>query len=316
MAAASAVGVAVYGRSGGWVGNGKVPSVNLPLSSPGPAPHPFALREEPPVCPMTEPTITVRTEGLVKEYGKARVVKGVSLSVSTGEIVGLLGPNGAGKTTTFKMMVGFEPPTEGRVFFGDDDITGLPIHKRALRGISYLAQETSVFRNLSVRDNLKAILEARRVPRKEMRERIERLEEELGIGHLRRRVASKLSGGEKRRVEIARALTTDPKFIFMDEPFAGIDPPTVEDLQQIIQQLRDRGLGILITDHNVRETLQVTDRSYVLLDGVVTVAGTMEEVAQHPEVRARYLTDRIIRDLENSRVPAAASEPVAAATEN
>lgn len=248
---------------------------------------------------MAEKT-TIRTDSLVKQYGKARVVKGVSLQVSTGEIVGLLGPNGAGKTTTFKMMVGFEPPTEGRVYFADEDITSLPIHQRARRGISYLAQETSVFRKLTVRDNLKAIMQARGVPRGEIRKRIDRLEEELGIGHLRRRTADRLSGGEKRRVEIARALTTNPKFIFLDEPFAGIDPPTVEDLQGIIRQLRDRGLGILITDHNVRETLLVTDRSYMLLDGLVIVSGNVQEVATHPEIRGRYLTDRIVRDLQNS----------------
>jgi lipopolysaccharide export system ATP-binding protein len=243
----------------------------------------------------------IRTDNLVKEYGRTRVVDKVTLSVSTGEIVGLLGPNGAGKTTTFKMIVGFEPPTEGKVFFNDDEITALPIHLRARKGMSYLAQETSVFRKMTVRDNLKAILEAHGVARSEIRTRIERLEDELGIGHLRRRIAESLSGGEKRRVEIARALTTEPKFIFLDEPFAGIDPPTIEDIQRIIRALRDRGLGILITDHNVRETLYVTDRSYMLLDGVVMVSGSVEEVANHKEVRGRYLTDRIVKDLESQR---------------
>ncbi|MBI5155511.1 LPS export ABC transporter ATP-binding protein [Candidatus Poribacteria bacterium] len=245
--------------------------------------------------------IVIRTENLVKEYRHKRVVDRVSLTISTGEIVGLLGPNGAGKTTTFKMMVGFETPTQGKVFFGSQDITGLPIHKRARLGISYLAQETSVFRKMTVRENLKAILETKGVSRQEIRLKIEQLEDELGIGHLRRQVAESLSGGEKRRVEIARALTTDPHFIFLDEPFAGIDPPTIEDIQAIISQLRARGLGILITDHNVRETLHVTDRSYMLLDGVVTVSGTVDEVARDPKIREKYITDRLVRDLETDR---------------
>jgi lipopolysaccharide export system ATP-binding protein len=248
--------------------------------------------------PMSSPKATIRTDKLVKVYGTTRVVDQVSVQVSTGEIVGLLGPNGAGKTTTFKMMVGFERPTEGRVFLNDEDITRLPIHLRARRGIGYLAQETSVFRKMTVRDNLKAILEVQGISRDEIRTRIEKLEEELGIGHLRRRIAESLSGGEKRRVEIARALTTNPKFIFLDEPFAGIDPPTVEDLQKIIRYLRDTGIGILITDHNVRETLRTTDRSYILIKGVVQVAGSMAEVAANETVRAAYLTERIVKDLE------------------
>ncbi|MEQ8821701.1 MAG: LPS export ABC transporter ATP-binding protein [Sumerlaeia bacterium] len=249
------------------------------------------------MSPTPPPTHVVRADNLIKEYGKNRVVKGVSLQVGTGEVVGLLGPNGAGKTTTFKMLVGFEPPTGGSVTFDGEDITRLPIHMRARRGISYLAQETSVFRKMSVRDNLKAILEARGVPRNEIRTRIDQLEEELGIGHLRRRIAERLSGGEKRRVEIARALTTNPRFIFLDEPFAGIDPPTVEDLQLIIGQLRERGLGVLITDHNVRETLAITDRSYIIFEGQVRVSGTVDEVANHPDVSG-YITDRIRRDIE------------------
>ncbi len=247
------------------------------------------------------PPSIIRTDNVVKEYHGKRVVDSVSISLSTGEIVGLLGPNGAGKTTTFKMMVGFEPPTEGRVFLDGEDITPLPIHKRAQRGIGYLPQETSVFRKMTVRENMKAILEAHGFNSNKIRERINQLEEELGIGHLRRQRAETLSGGEKRRVEIARALTTDPRFMFLDEPFAGIDPPTVEEIQGIIAQLRDRGLGILITDHNVRETLQVTDRSYILLGGVVIVSGSMKEVAANERVRAQYLTDRIVRDLEADR---------------
>jgi len=245
--------------------------------------------------------VRIRTEKLVKEYGANRVVDGVSLEISTGEIVGLLGPNGAGKSTTFKMMVGFETPTQGRVFLQDEDITKLPIHERALRGIGYLAQQTSIFRRMTVRDNLKAILEAHRVPTDKIRERVERLEDELGIGHLRRRVAEGLSGGEMRRVEIARALTTEPKFLFLDEPFAGIDPKTIEDLQGIIAELRGKGLGILITDHNVRETLHITDRSYMLLKGVVTVSGTVEEIMANEQIRREYITERIVRDLEAGR---------------
>lgn len=244
---------------------------------------------------------TIKTDKLVKEYGGNRVVDQVSLEVSTGEIVGLLGPNGAGKTTTFRMMIGFETPTAGSVHYNDEDITTLPIHLRARRGVSYLAQQTSIFRRMTVRDNLKAVLEAHKVSSGEIRDTVERLEEELGIGHLRRRVAERLSGGEMRRVEIARALTTKPKFLFLDEPFAGIDPRTIEDIQQIIASLRDKGLGILITDHNVRETLQITDRSYMLLKGVVTVSGTVEEIAANEEIRREYITERIVRDLEASR---------------
>lgn len=252
-------------------------------------------------------SLRIQTHGLVKEYGSRRVVDGVSIEVNTGEVVGLLGPNGAGKSTTFKMMVGFEKPTKGKVTFGDKDITGKPIHVRARMGIGYLAQDTSVFRKMTVRDNLKAILEAHRVPSAEIRKRINRLEDELGIGHLRRQIAETLSGGEMRRVEIARALTTNPKFIFLDEPFAGIDPKTIEDLQVIMRQLRDRGLGILLTDHNVRETLHITDRSYILLSGVVTVSGTIDEIARNEAIRAEYITDRIVRDLEAEKARQAAT---------
>jgi len=257
---------------------------------------------------MAQETSTIRTEQLIKKYGPTTVVNGVSLELKTGEIVGLLGPNGAGKTTTFKMMVGFEKPSAGRVFLGDKDITSLPIHKRALLGVAYLPQETSVFRKMSVRDNLKAILEMRGLPRKEIRTRIDELEEQLGIGHLRRRSADVLSGGETRRVEIARALTTNPKFIFLDEPFAGIDPKTIEDLQGIISGLRDRGLGVLITDHNVLETLHITDRSYMLLKGVVTVSGTVEEITANEEIRSKYITERIVENLHSSRAKKMAGE--------
>ncbi len=262
-------------------------------------PSPLSCNSGECVYPMTGTTI--KTDKLVKEYGGNRVVDQVSLEVSTGEIVGLLGPNGAGKTTTFRMMIGFETPTAGSVHYNDEDITTLPIHLRARRGVSYLAQQTSIFRRMTVRDNLKAVLEAHKVSSGEIRDTVERLEEELGIGHLRRRVAERLSGGEMRRVEIARALTTKPKFLFLDEPFAGIDPRTIEDIQQIIASLRDKGLGILITDHNVRETLQITDRSYMLLKGVVTVSGTVEEIAANEEIRREYITERIVRDLEASR---------------
>ena len=242
--------------------------------------------------------IKIRSANLIKEFGQNRAVDNVSIDVSTGEVVGLLGPNGAGKTTTFKMIVGFERPTQGQIFFGPTDVTRFPLHKRAKLGMGYLPQEQSVFRKMTVRDNLKAILQARGISKAETRERIEQVEEELGIEHLRRRRAEVLSGGEKRRVEIARALTLKPKFLLLDEPFAGVDPKTVEDIMEIIGKLRERGLGILITDHNVRETLQITDRSYILTKGVVMASGTVKEILANPEIRRAYITDRIARDIE------------------
>lgn len=243
----------------------------------------------------------IRTEKLVKEYGTSRVVDEVSVELRPGEIVGLLGPNGAGKSTTFKMLVGFTRPTSGRVYFGTKEISSLAIHQRARLGIGYLPQETSIFRHMTVRQNLIAVLQARGVPRKEISPRAKRLLKELGVDHLeRRRVESsegKLSGGEMRRVEIARALMTDPSFIFLDEPFTGVDPRTVEDIQGIIRTLRDKGLGILITDHNIRETLGITDRSYMMYEGKVVVEGTVAQILQNEVITKGFLTQRIVEDL-------------------
>ncbi len=252
-------------------------------------------------------TAQIRTEGLVKKYGDKTVVKEVSILLNTGEIVGLLGQNGAGKTTTFKMVVGFTRPTAGRVFYGDRDITTLPIQERARLGISYLCQESSVFRKMTVRDNIRAILEPAGIARNKMREIQDRLIEDLGLKAVARQIAGTLSGGEKRRVEIARALALEPKIIFLDEPFAAIDPTTVEDLQQIITQLKHRGLGILITDHNVRETLYITDRSYLMHEGEVLVSGSVAEIAAN-EKSKNYITERIVRDLLADRdvIPAGA----------
>ncbi len=234
-------------------------------------------------------TAQIRTEGLVKKYGDKTVVKEVSILLNTGEIVGLLGQNGAGKTTTFKMVVGFTRPTAGRVFFGDRDITTLPIQERARLGISYLCQESSVFRKMTVRDNIRAILEPAGIARNKMREIQDRLIEDLGLKAVARQIAGTLSGGEKRRVEIARALALEPKIIFLDEPFAAIDPTTVEDLQQIITQLKHRGLGILITDHNVRETLHICDVGYLLNDGKILEKGTPTELVNSKSAREFYL---------------------------
>lgn len=245
----------------------------------------------------------ITTEHLVKDYGPARVVNDVSVTVKAGEIVGLLGPNGAGKTTTFKMLVGFTQPTQGKIFFDGNEMTNMPIHMRARLGISYLPQETSVFRKMTVRENLMAVLQAQGHAKAEIRPLVDQLVEELGLGYVERRLAVKLSGGEKRRVEIARALMTGPTFIFLDEPFTGIDPKTVEDIQKIIQNLRNKGLGVLITDHNVRETLNITDRSYMLHSGVVLVSGTVSEVLANSSVRDKYLTQSIVEDLSRINKP-------------
>lgn len=240
----------------------------------------------------------IHTELLVKEYGKKRVVNGVSLEVCRGEIISLLGPNGAGKTTTFKMMVGFVAPTEGRVFINGEEMTHLPIHARARRGISYLAQEPSIFRKMTVEENLQAILQGLGIPKPEQKERVEKALEDLRIAHLRKQIASSLSGGEKRRVEVARCLATNPKFIFLDEPFAQIDPKTVEDIQGIVMELKQRNLGILITDHSLRETLSITDRAYMIIEGEVVASGTMQEVTQNEAIRERYFSKSVMRDLD------------------
>ncbi len=217
------------------------------------------------------------------------VVKGVSLSVNQGEIVGLLGPNGAGKTTTFYMVVGFIKPNEGRVFLDGDEITDLPMYKRAKRGIGYLPQEPSVFRKLSVEDNIKAVLEMMPYSKEEQRDRLEQLIAEFSLEKVRKSRGDTLSGGERRRTEIARALATDPKFILLDEPFAGIDPIAVEDIQYIVAKLRTKNIGILITDHNVQETLSITDRAYLMFEGNILKAGTAEELAADEMVRKVYL---------------------------
>ncbi|MFQ5510703.1 MAG: LPS export ABC transporter ATP-binding protein [Candidatus Krumholzibacteriia bacterium] len=231
----------------------------------------------------------VRTEQLVKVYGKRRVVDEVSIQVDTGEIVGLLGPNGAGKTTTFYMIVGMIRPSTGRIFLGEKDITRAPMYKRARTGIGYLPQDPSIFRGLSVERNLMAILETLPLAKSERMEKLDMLLDELDISHIRKSMGYQLSGGERRRVEITRALVTEPRFILLDEPFAGIDPIAVADLQRIVQKLKNRGLGILITDHNVRDTLSITDRSYVMYEGSIKRSGTADELARDSEVREIYL---------------------------
>jgi lipopolysaccharide export system ATP-binding protein len=225
----------------------------------------------------------------VKIYGQRQVVRGVSVEVLQGEIVGLLGPNGAGKTTTFYMVVGFIRPNEGEVFLNQENITTLPMYKRAQRGIGYLPQEPSVFRKLSVEDNIKAVLEMTPLSKAEQRERLEALIDEFGLSKVRKSNGDTLSGGERRRTEIARALATDPKFILLDEPFAGIDPIAVEDIQYIVAKLKTKNIGILITDHNVQETLSITDRAYLMFEGSILKAGTAEELAADEMVRKVYL---------------------------
>jgi lipopolysaccharide export system ATP-binding protein len=234
----------------------------------------------------------LRTESLVKKYRKRAVVNGISLSVKRGEIVGLLGPNGAGKTTTFNQIVGFIRPDSGDVFMDDITLTHLPMYKRCGLGIGYLPQESSVFRKMSVSDNLMSILETTGLKKKERKLRQARLLADLGIEKVADQKAYTLSGGERRRVEIARALVTDPAFLLLDEPFAGIDPIAVDDIQSIVRDLKARGLGILITDHNVRETLEITDRAYIMYDGKILISGSAQELAEDPEARAIYLGER------------------------
>ena len=231
----------------------------------------------------------IHTENLVKRYGKRTVVDHVSFEVAQGEIVGLLGPNGAGKTTSFYQVVGLVKPDEGRVFLDGMDITALPMYKRAQRGIGYLPQEASVFRKLSVEDNIGAVLEMTRLTRAEQLRKRDALLEEFRLTHVRKSPGDVLSGGERRRTEIARALSVDPKFILLDEPFAGIDPIAVEDIQIIVARLKFKNIGILITDHNVQETLSITDRAYLLFEGKILKAGTAEELAADEQVRKVYL---------------------------
>ena len=236
--------------------------------------------------------ITLESTQLTKYYHKRPVVRGVSICVNPGEVVGLLGPNGAGKTTTFYMIIGLIRPDGDTVHLGEDSIRRLPMYKRARRGIGYLAQEASVFRKMTVEENLLAILQFQKLGRRERRKRLEELLAELDIGHLRKSKAYTLSGGERRRVEITRALVTNPKFMLLDEPFAGIDPIAVEDIQTIIGRLVERGLGVLITDHNVRETLSICNRAYIMCDGKILKAGTSDYLANDPEARKIYLGEK------------------------
>ena len=229
------------------------------------------------------------TESLVKRYGMRTVVKGASIEVEQGEIVGLLGPNGAGKTTSFYMMTGLVKPNAGKIFLGEEEITDLPMYKRAQKGLGYLAQEASVFRRLSVEDNISSVMEMNKIPRDVRQQRLEELIGEFGLGKVRKSLGIQLSGGERRRCEIARALAINPKFILLDEPFAGVDPIAVEDIQHIIAHLKTRNIGIVITDHNVHETLAITDRAYLLYDGEILESGTPEQLASNPDVRRKYL---------------------------
>ena len=229
------------------------------------------------------------TEDVIKKYGKRTVVKGVSIEVNQGEIVGLLGPNGAGKTTTFYMMVGLIKPFRGKIYLDEMDITDMPMYKRAQRGVGYLAQEASVFRSMSVEDNIMSVLEFRDLSSKERVKIMVDLLNEFGLMHIRKSKGNQLSGGERRRTEIARALAADPKFILLDEPFAGVDPIAVQDIQNIVAKLKNRNIGVLITDHNVHETLTITDRAYLLFEGSVLKSGTPKELAEDEQVREKYL---------------------------
>lgn len=231
----------------------------------------------------------LKADNLVKIYKGRRVVNDISVELKQGEIVGLLGPNGAGKTTTFYMIVGLVQPNEGEIFLEDENITSLPMYKRAKLGIGYLAQEASVFRKLSVEENIMAVLEMTKMPKQERKEKVESLLEEFSLTHVRKNLGMVLSGGERRRTEIARALAVDPKFVLLDEPFAGVDPIAVEEIQTIVAKLKNKNIGILITDHNVNETLSITDRAYLMFEGKLLKAGTAEELAADEQVRKVYL---------------------------
>ena len=231
----------------------------------------------------------LRTDNLVKKYGKRTVVNHVSIDVTQGEIVGLLGPNGAGKTTTFYMTVGLIEPNEGQIFLNDLNITRYPVYKRAQNGIGYLAQEASVFRKLSVEDNIRAVLQMTKMTKEEQREKLESLISEFNLQKVRKNLGDQLSGGERRRTEIARCLAINPRFIMLDEPFAGVDHIAVEDIQSVVYKLKDKNIGILITDHNAQETLRITDRAYLLFEGRILFQGTSEELAENPVVREKYL---------------------------
>lgn len=244
-------------------------------------------------------SLVLRSENLVKVYGKRTVVNNVSFNVKQGEIVGLLGPNGAGKTTSFYMTTGLVIPNGGRIFLGDQEITKFPVYKRARAGIGYLAQEASVFRKMTVEDNIASVLELTGKPLEYQKEKLESLISEFRLQKVRKNLGDRLSGGERRRTEIARCLAIDPKFIMLDEPFAGVDPIAVEDIQYIVWKLKDKNIGILITDHNVQETLSITDRAYLLFEGRVLFEGTPEVLAENPIVREKYLgRDFILRKRE------------------
>ena len=238
---------------------------------------------------MDEQQMMLRTEDLVKKYRTRTVVNHVSINVKQGKIVGLLGPNGAGKTTTFYMSVGLVTPNQGKIFLDDTEITGYPVYKRARLGIGYLAQEASIFRKMTVEDNIRSVLEMTDKPREYQRAKMENLIEEFGLQKVRKNLGDRLSGGERRRAEIARCLAIDPKFIMLDEPFAGVDPIAVQDIQTIVARLKHKNIGILITDHNVHETLSITDRAYLLFEGKVLFQGTAEELAANEIVREKYL---------------------------
>ena len=234
-------------------------------------------------------SMVLRTEHLFKKYGKRTVVNDVSINVRQGEIVGLLGPNGAGKTTTFYMTTGLVTPNSGKIFLNDEDITKYPVYRRAKKGIGYLAQEASVFRKMTVEDNISSILEMTSFSKEYQKEKLETLIQEFNLGAVRKNIGDRLSGGERRRTEIARCLAIEPKFIMLDEPFAGVDPIAVQDIQDIVWQLKDKNIGILITDYNVDETLSITDRAYMLFEGKIMFQGTSEELAENPIVREKYL---------------------------
>ncbi|MBQ9645672.1 MAG: LPS export ABC transporter ATP-binding protein [Prevotella sp.] len=248
---------------------------------------------------MEQESIVLRSEGLVKRYGKRTVVNDVSFNVRQGEIVGLLGPNGAGKTTSFYMTTGLVLPNGGHIYLGDEEVTDFPVYKRARAGIGYLAQEASVFRTMSVEDNILSVLEMTGKPRDYQREKLESLIAEFRLQKVRKNKGDRLSGGERRRCEIARCLAIEPKFIMLDEPFAGVDPIAVEDIQQIVWKLKDRNIGILITDHNVQETLCITDRAYLLFEGRILFEGTPEQLASNQTVREKYLSTSFVLRKKN-----------------
>ena len=252
-------------------------------------------------------------ENLVKKYGIRTVVKGVSMEVSQGEIVGFLGPNGAGKTTSFYMITGQIVPNEGRVFIDDEDITKLPMYKRSQKGVGYLPQEASVFRKMSVEDNIMSVMEMAKMTKQAREERLEQLIDEFNLSKVRKSLGIQLSGGERRRCEIARALAVDPKFILLDEPFAGVDPIAVEDIQYIIAKLKYRNIGVIITDHNVGETLAITDRAYLLYEGTILQEGTPEQLASDEDVRTKYLGSGFVLKRSKS-IERAQAEAMAAAT--